>query len=192
MKVNIKDVKWIKFIINQYSRHKINQNNGKQNIYICSLGKFKFSCHRFSASNISKKLSYTLSNVYIHSTESSYTRVVFYISGLKKQQQMLYVCMSLNQLSKHFCHSDWAVSKTCILYASTASAGVEKRWTLSLYITYGNKKKSFGAKSELYRRWHNKSKFWVLKNAVVSADLWQLALSWWRESRFRRLSLLIS
>ena len=33
-------------------------------------------------------------------------------------------CMRLNQLSKHFCHSDWGISKTCILNASTAFSGV--------------------------------------------------------------------
>ena len=56
--------------------------------------------------------------------------------------------MRLNQLSKHFCHSDWGISKTCILNASTASLGVKKRWPLILFFTYGNKKKSFGVRSQ--------------------------------------------
>ena len=55
-------------------------------------------------------------------------------------------CMRLSQLPKHFCHSDWGISKTCILNASTASSGVEKPRPLILFLTYGNKKKSFGAK----------------------------------------------
>ena len=55
--------------------------------------------------------------------------------------------MRLNQLSKHFCYSDWGISKTGLLNASTASSGVEKRWPLILFFTYGNKKKSLGAKS---------------------------------------------
>ena len=42
---------------------------------------------------------------------------------------------------------DWGIS---ILFAWTASSGVEKRWPLILLFTYRNKKKSFGAKSELY------------------------------------------
>ena len=29
--------------------------------------------------------------------------------------------------------------------------------------------------------------FWVLKSAVVGADVWELALSWWRVIRLRRL-----
>ena len=95
--------------------------------------------------------------------------------------------MSLNQLTKHFCHSDWAFSKTCILNASTASSGVEKRWALTLFFTYGNKKKSFGGKSQLYGGWLIKSMFWVLKNAVVWADVWERALSSWRVIRLRRL-----
>ena len=48
--------------------------------------------------------------------------------------------MRLNQLSKHFCHSDWGISKTCILNASTASSGIEKHWFLILFFTYGNKR----------------------------------------------------
>ena len=61
-------------------------------------------------------------------------------------------CMRLNQLSKHFFHSDCGISKTCILNASTASSGVEKRWSLTLFFTYGTKKTLFGAKSGLYVR----------------------------------------
>ena len=95
--------------------------------------------------------------------------------------------MRLNQLSKHICHFDWGISKTCILNASTASSGVEKHWPLILFFTYGNKKKSFGAKSGLYGRWLIKLKCWVLKNAVVWVDVWELALSCWRVIRHRRL-----
>ena len=36
------------------------------------------------------------------------------------------------------------------------------------------------------------SMYWVLKNAVVWADVWELELSWWRVIRFRRLVFLIS
>ena len=93
-----------------------------------------------------------------------------------------YVCM-LNQLSKHFCHSDWGISKTCILNASIASSGVKKRWPLIL---------AFGAKSGLYGGWLINSLYWVLKNVVVWADMWDLALSWWRVIRLRLLVFLIS
>ena len=86
--------------------------------------------------------------------------------------------MRLNQLSKHFCHSDWGISKTCILNASTASTGVEKRWAPILFFTYGNKKKSFGANLGSYGKWLIKSMFWLLKNAVVWANVWVLAMSW--------------
>ena len=57
---------------------------------------------------------------------------------------------------------------------------------------YGNKMKSFGAKSGLYGRWHIKSMFWVLKNVVVWADVWELPLSWWRAICLQRLVFLIS
>ena len=100
--------------------------------------------------------------------------------------------MRLNQLSKHSCHSDWGISKTCILNASTASSGVEKCWPLILFSTFGNKKKSFGAKSGLCGGCLIKSMFWVLKNAIVWADVWELALSWWVVIRLRRLVFLIS
>ena len=82
-------------------------------------------------------------------------------------------CMRLNQLSKHFWHSDWGtrISKTCILNASSASSGVQKRWPLILFLCTGEKKKSFGAKSALYGGWLIKSMFWMLKNAVVWADV---------------------
>ena len=99
--------------------------------------------------------------------------------------------MHLNQLPKHFCNSDWGISKTCIPNASIASSGVEKRWPLILFFTYGNKKKSFGAKSGLYGGWLIKSMLWVLKNAVVWADVWELVLSWWRVIRLRLLVFLI-
>ena len=86
----------------------------------------------------------------------------------------------------------WGIFTTCILNASTASSGVEKRWALILFFTYGNKKKSFGAKSGPYGEWLIKLMFWVLKNVVVWADVWQLALSWWRVIRLQRLVFLIS
>ena len=41
--------------------------------------------------------------------------------------------MLLKQLSKHICHSDWGISKTCILNASTVSSDVEKRWPLNFF-----------------------------------------------------------
>ena len=100
--------------------------------------------------------------------------------------------MRLNQLLKHLCHFDWSISKTCVLNASTASSGVEKRWPLIIFFTYGNKKKSFGGKSGLYGGWLIKSIFWVPKNAVVWADAWEFELSWWIEIRLQRLVFLIS
>ena len=84
------------------------------------------------------------------------------------------------------------LSKTCILNASTASSNDEKPWPLILFFTYGNKQKTFGAKSGLYGGWLIKSMFWLLENAVAWADVWELALSWWRVIRLRRLVFLIS
>ena len=55
---------------------------------------------------------------------------------------LVHFCMCLKQLSKHFCHSDWGIFKTCILNSLTASSGVEKRWPLILFFTYGNKNKA--------------------------------------------------
>ena len=51
-------------------------------------------------------------------------------------------------MSEQFCHSDWGISKLCILNASTGSWGVEKRRTYVLYFMWRNKKKSFGAKAD--------------------------------------------
>ena len=129
--------------------------------------------------------------------EVDYTRVAFCISGLENitninHRKPLYCfskysplrsircCMSLNQLSKHFCCSVWGISKTFLLYASTAPSGVENRWHLILFFTYRNKKKPFDASLSLYDRLLIKSVFWVLKNVVFWADVWELALSWWR------------
>ena len=100
---------------------------------------------------------------------------------IREQIQILrsiHFCMRLNQLSKHFCQSDWGICKICILNASTASSGDEKRWPLTFF-TYGNKKKSFDAKARLYGGWLIKSMFWVLKNAIFWAAVWELALSCW-------------
>ena len=66
------------------------------------------------------------------------------------------------------------------------------RCPLILFLTYGNKKKSFFAKSGLYSGWLIKSMFWMLKNAVVWADGWEFALWWWKVIRLRRLVFLIS
>ena len=57
---------------------------------------------------------------------------------------------------------------------------------------YGNKKKLFGAKLGLSGGWLIKSMFWVRKNIVVWADVWELALSWWRVIRLWQLVFLIS
>ena len=67
----------------------------------------------------------------------------------------------------------------------------KKRWPL-IFFRFGNKKQSFGAKSGLYGEWLIKSLFWVLINAAVWADVWELALSWWRMIRLRWLVFLIS
>ena len=58
--------------------------------------------------------------------------------NLSKYSPWRSFCMRFNQFSKHFCPSDWGIPKTCILNASTASSGVEKRWPLILFFTYGN------------------------------------------------------
>ena len=75
----------------------------------------------------------------------------------------IHFCMRLNQLSKHFCHSDWGNFKACILKTSTASLSVEKRWPIILFFTYENKSKSFATRSGLYGGWLIKSIFWVQK-----------------------------
>ena len=68
-----------------------------------------------------------------------HTRVAFYILGLEIVFQnipplrSIRFCMRLNQLSKHFCHSDWGIFKTFFLNPSTASSGVGKRWPLILF-----------------------------------------------------------
>ena len=59
--------------------------------------------------------------------------------------------------TKYSCFPYSGISKTCILNVSTASSGVEKYWPLILFLTYGNKKKSFGVKSGLYVGWLIKS-----------------------------------
>ena len=118
-----------------------------------------------------------------------YTRVAFYISELENKKQILIIencfivfqnipplrsihfCMPFDQLSKHFSHFDWGISKTWIPNASTASSG---------------------AKSAIYGERLIKSIFWVLKNTVVWANVCELALSWWRVIRLRRLVFLIS
>ena len=79
-----------------------------------------------------------------------------------------------------------------VYYEQNTSSAVVKRWPLILSFEYRNKKKSFGAKSGLYGGRLFKSMFWVLKNAVVWADVWELALSWWRVISLRRLVFLIS
>ena len=99
--------------------------------------------------------------------------------------------MRLNQFSEHFFHSDWGMSKTRILTALTASSGIEKCWPRNVFLMCGNKKKSLGAKSGLYVRWPINSMFSVLKKSLVWADVWELALSWWRMIRLRRLVSLI-
>jgi len=104
----------------------------------------------------------------------------------------IHFCMRLNQFSKQFFHSEWGNSKTCVLNASTASSGVEKRWPRNLFLMCGNKKKSLGAKSGLYGGWPINSMFSVLKKSLVWADVWELALSWWKMIRLRRLVFLIS
>ena len=95
--------------------------------------------------------------------------------------------MRLDQLSKHFSYSGWGIFKTCILNASTASSGVEKRWPLILFFTYGNKMKSFVAKLGLYGGWLIKSMFWVLKNPLFqpicenshcSGEQWSVFCGW--------------
>ena len=104
----------------------------------------------------------------------------------------IHICMRLNQFSKYFCRSDWSIFKTWILNVSSPSSGVVKRWLLILFFTYGNKKKSFGAKLGLYGGWLIKSMLWVLKNSAVWADVWELALLWRRVNRLRQLFFLIS
>ena len=133
-----------------------------------------------------------------------YTRVDFYISGIEKKTKIKHqkwlhcfskyspwrsidFLMRLNQFSNNFFHSDWGISKTCILNALTASSGVEKRWLHNLFLMCRKKKKSLGAKSGLYAGWPINSMFSVLKKSLVWADVWKIAFSWWRMIRLRRL-----
>ena len=91
----------------------------------------------------------------------------FIIFQINPPLRSTHFCVRLHQLSKHSCHSHWCNSKTCTLNASIGSSDVEKRWSLVLCFTYGNKNKSFSAKSGLYGGWLIKSTFWVLKNAYI-------------------------
>ena len=86
------------------------------------------------------------------------TSVVFYISGLENKNKywsskialLLFKIFPIKIYtplhafepieSKHFCHSDCGISKTCILNASTASSSVEKRWPLILFLRTGIKR----------------------------------------------------
>ena len=85
------------------------------------------------------------------------------------------------------------VSSKHAFWTHQALLQVSKNVELSFYFLHtGIKRSPFGAKSGLYCRWLRKSMLWVLKNAVVWAAVWELALSWWRVIRFRRLVFLIS
>ena len=55
-----------------------------------------------------------------------------------------------------------------------------------------SRKKSFGVKPGLYGGWLINSMFSAFKNAGVRADVWELALSWWRVIRLLGLVFLIS
>ena len=63
---------------------------------------------------------------------------------------------------------------------------VSKNVGLSFYFLRMEIKRSYSVPSQDY------TIFWVLKNAIVWADVWELALSWWRLIRLRRLVFLIS
>ena len=101
----------------------------------------------------------------------------------------IHFCMRLNQLLKHFCHCDWGISKTCILNASSASSGVEKCWSLILFFMY----EVIWCQVRTTRRTtHQIDVLSPQKCSCFLADVWELALSWWRVSRLRRLIFLIS
>ena len=100
--------------------------------------------------------------------------------------------VQFDQLSKRFCHSI-EISPKHVFWTHQRFLMCRKTLTsLIIFFTYGNKKKSFGAKSKLYGGWLIKSMFRVLKNAAVWADRWELALLLWRVIRVRRLVFLIS
>ena len=93
--------------------------------------------------------------------------------------------MRLNQLSKHFCQSNWGYFQN--VHSGAINHFFRCRKTLtSNFIFYVR------CHVRTIRRMTTKLIFWVLKNAVVLADVWELALSWWRVIRLRWLILLIS
>ena len=98
-----------------------------------------------------------------NSLDSFYERCLLYFENKEKKTKIyhrkwlyyfskyspwrsIHFFMHLNQFSKHFFHSDWGISKTCILNALTASTGVEKRWSRNFFFICGIKNKSLGAK----------------------------------------------
>ena len=52
-------------------------------------------------------------------------------------------------------------------------------WQRKSFLMCGNKKKSLGAKSGLCGGWPINSTFWPVNKALIWADVWELALSWW-------------
>ena len=96
--------------------------------------------------------------------------------------------MRLKQLSKHFCHSDWDISNTCILNASTLLQ-VLKNVDLSFYFLRTRIKRSHCVPKQDYTTDDSLNR---IQNAVVWADVWEPALSWWRVIHLLRLVFLIS
>ena len=114
----------------------------------------------------------------INATKSQYenTSIVRYISGPIMKMRIFSNYspawfIHSNHLSKHFFHSDWDISKTWFLNASTPSSGHENLWLHFVFLIFWNNKKSLGAKSELYGEWSISSTFWPMKKALLWADV---------------------
>ena len=73
-------------------------------------------------------------------------KIVLLLFKIFPPLRSIHFCMRLH----HFCHSDWGMSKTCILNASTASSDVEKRWPLILFFFRTEIKRSHSVTSQDY------------------------------------------
>lgn len=114
----------------------------------------------------------------------SYKRREQSINNRKSLYFFIQIFPMLKRTIKHFCHFELSKEKR-VLNVATAFSGVVKNSPVSLVFTYSNKQQSFDAKLGLYVGWLIKLMFWESKNVVVSADVWELALSC-RVIRLRR------
>ena len=91
---------------------------------------------------------------------------------------IIHLCQRFFQSSKHFWNAIFGMAFSSFSDSVLISSMLPKRRPFMVFFSFGNRKKSQGAKSGEYGGWGIITVLFLVKNSRTSSEVWAGALSW--------------